>query len=112
MTWWWVAFEDAAALKGQRARGAVIVAANDEIMAKHNARAVCRHPPWKCHVAQVDPKHGDPNPAWIERHLSNDDATHIATWWTGGVASESDIREAFSDERAQVGDLLFRRGGT
>lgn len=118
----WVAFEDETAPKGERARGALIVPSPTADFDTAAAAAVCclaahrraiEFSDYTVHIAEIDTdEHGLPQADWVNRPLTNDEATSIANAWTGGVASPAQIRDAFADDTARPGDPLFRPEGT
>lgn len=114
--WIWIAFSDDDAPKGDRARGALIVAADATedavsraaILALSNCQRAMEFSDYTYHWAEMDPVHGDPHPTWVDHPLDNAEAARVATQWTGGVASDTQIRDAFADDTATTGDPLFR----
>lgn len=116
MHFFWLAFEDERAVPGTRARGAVILPSHSDreidVLARANALIHRGHLPTALlehtvHLAEVEPRHGPPQAAWLNRHLTNDEAAAVAQAWTGGVASRQQIRDAFADDDAVRGTPLF-----
>lgn len=110
--WWWISYTDETMPKGERACGACVVQVGGGF--SHAALYALESglQPTGNNVealgGMVDVALGDPPPSYVNRYLTNSEAAELARLWGGGVASQDDIKAAFSDDSARVGDPLFK----
>lgn len=110
--WWWIAYTDETRAKGERAVGACVVQAGGGFAdAARLALDRGLQPVGETIEAlggMVHFEHGDPPRSYVNRYLTNEEATELGGLWTGGIASREDIAQAFADDTAQIGESLFR----
>lgn len=111
--WWWIGYTDEKRPKGDRALGAVIIRSWDADRAVALARSLGLAPLGaEALVGGVPASWGDPPAGFVSRLIGKAEAEVLARQWDPqrrGLADAEQIKNAFLDDKSQVGEPLFER---